>query len=382
MHPEKIFDFFASLKLSVVVLCLAIVLVFVGTLAQVKLGLYQAQAAYFQSFFVYWSPGGTGWRIPVFPGGYTIGLLMLANLVAAQIRTFEWSVARFGLLLVHGGLILLLIGQLVTDLFAVESTLHLREGQTKNYSQMDSVPELAVIERTSDGGERVFAFGARRLASGAELQHPELPFVVRVQDYFPNSAVAERRAEDTGAPAATRGFGPQITVRPLPLETQMNRRNLPSAIVELRNSDGRLGTWVLSFWIERPQPVTVAGREFALVLRPTRLYKEYSIHLIKFTHEVYPGTDIPKDFSSLVRVQNPRTGEDRQVRIYMNNPLRYGGETYYQASYDTDDKGTVLQVVRNPGWLTPYVSCTLISLGLAWQFLIHLVPFLKRKVAR
>jgi hypothetical protein len=66
----------------------------------------------------------------------------------------------------------------------------------------------------------------------------------------------------------------------------------------------------------------------------------------------------------------------------MNNPLRYGGETFYQSGYDErDDKVTILQVVRNPGWLTPYVSCALISLGLAVQFLGRLVAFVRRRDA-
>jgi hypothetical protein len=56
----------------------------------------------------------------------------------------------------------------------------------------------------------------------------------------------------------------------------------------------------------------------------------------------------------------------------MNNPLRYDGETFYQASFDRDDQGSILQVVRNPGWLTPYFSCVLVGLGLTVQFLTHL----------
>jgi len=114
-------------------------------------------------------------------------------------------------------------------------------------------------------------------------------------------------------------------------------------------------------------------------LRPKRLYKPYTIELIDFRHEQYPGTDIPKDFSSMVRVHNPFTSEERETRVYMNNPLRYGGETYYQASYDKDDKGTVFQVVRNPSWLTPYFACVVVGLGLLGQFMVHLIGFFNRR---
>ena len=111
-------------------------------------------------------------------------------------------------------------------------------------------------------------------------------------------------------------------------------------------------------------------------------YLPFSLHLIEFRHDKYPGTDIPKNFSSRVRLQNLENGEDREVRIFMNNPLRYAGETFYQASFDPDDHGSVLQVVHNPSWLTPYFACVLVATGLVIQFLSHLIPFLKRRTGR
>jgi hypothetical protein len=80
-----------------------------------------------------------------------------------------------------------------------------------------------------------------------------------------------------------------------------------------------------------------------------------------------------------VRVTHFETGEQREVLIYMNNPLRYEGETYYQASFDRDDQGTVLQVVRNPSWLTPYFACVMVGVGMVWQFLSHLIGFASKQ---
>src|SRR5208337_1811058 len=70
---NQLFKFFSSLRLTVVCLAFAVALVFLGTLAQVDEGLYQAQARWFRSFVVWWGPRGAGWHIPVFPGGYLIG---------------------------------------------------------------------------------------------------------------------------------------------------------------------------------------------------------------------------------------------------------------------------------------------------------------------
>jgi hypothetical protein len=109
-------------------------------------------------------------------------------------------------------------------------------------------------------------------------------------------------------------------------------------------------------------------------MRPQRHYEPYSVTLEKFSHDIYPGTDIPKNFSSKIHLNIPGDSSGREVLIYMNNPLRYGGLTYYQASFEGEHT-TILQVVRNPSWLVPYIACGAIALGLIIQFLIHLVGF-------
>jgi hypothetical protein len=107
-------------------------------------------------------------------------------------------------------------------------------------------------------------------------------------------------------------------------------------------------------------------------MRPERFYRPYSIQLIKFTHERHPGTEVPSRFASRVRLRNPQKNEDREVMISMNQPLRHAGETLYQASFANDNRTSILQVVRNPGWVLPYVACAMVGVGLIWQFVSHL----------
>jgi hypothetical protein len=71
--------------------------------------------------------------------------------------------------------------------------------------------------------------------------------------------------------------------------------------------------------------------------------------------------------------------DDREVLIFMNNPLRYGGLTFYQAGFDNNDRTTILQVVRNPGWLLPYIACVMMGLGLCIQFGFGLRGFISRR---
>jgi cytochrome c biogenesis protein ResB len=148
----------------------------------------------------------------------------------------------------------------------------------------------------------------------------------------------------------------------------------------------------------QPQSIFVDGKDYRIALRPERHYFPFSLTLLKATHTVYDGTvtsqnpeGIPKDFRSRVRLQNPVTHEDREVEIYMNTPLRYAGLTFYQyqmtAGELVDQNGgtpsTVLQIVHNPSWVTPYLGCALVAAGLATQFLFHLVGFIsKRKIQK
>ncbi|MBM3883012.1 MAG: cytochrome c biogenesis protein ResB [Verrucomicrobia bacterium] len=377
----RLVQFFSSLRLTVVCLALALVVVFVGTLAQVEIGLYAAQMKYFRSLFVYWQVPGTPMRIPVMPGGYLVGGVLLINLICAHARRFGFRRDKLGLLLVHVGLILLLLGQLATDLLSVESAMRLTEGQSKSYSEDQRHSELAILETTAADANQVVTIPESVLARKQELRLPQLPFTIKLHAYWPNSTSVPPAAV-TGPSLATQGLGVRTQFRQAPLETRMDRRNVPTAYVELMTPTGSLGTWAASLWFDPPQPVSYEGRTFELALRPVRYYRPVSLELMKFSHDKYMGTEIPKNFSSRVRLRQPETGENREVLIYMNNPLRYGGETFYQSGYDErDPRVTILQVVRNPSWLTPYFSCTLVGVGLGVQFLTHLVGFVKRKRA-
>jgi len=175
--------------------------VFWGTLAQVDLGLFKAQNEFFRSFFIYWGPKGASWKIPIFPGGYFVGGLLLINLVTAHVKKFTFTRKKAGIWLVHVGVILLLLGQLLTDMLSRESSLHLREGEAKNYSEIERETELAVIDVTDPDSDKVLAVSQSALMHRKEIEHPDMPFKIRVKDYFPNSFV-DNRAADTLEPPA------------------------------------------------------------------------------------------------------------------------------------------------------------------------------------
>jgi len=372
-------DLLVSLRLTVVLLALSIVLVFWATLDQVHLGVWAVQQKFFHSVFVFERLGEL--QVPVYPGGYLIGGLLLANLVCAHAYRFRRGWAKAGIWIAHAGLILLLVGELVSGLVQQDFQMRLDEGGTRNFSESTVYNELAIINATDPKFDEVVAIPESMIADGTAVQDPRLPFKVVPRGYYPNSAL-QLRSQAQGAPQspATQGMGPQIVATPLEVTYRQDERNTPTAYVELVGPEGSLGVWTVSTLLGNTQGFGYAGRSWKMVMRPQRHYEAYSLTLEKFSHDIYPGTNIPKNFSSRVRINPPGGGEGREVLIYMNNPLRYGGLTYYQASFDNNDTTSILQVVRNPSWLAPYVACSAIALGLAIQFLIHLAAFARSRM--
>ena len=408
-----------SLKLTVACLVCALILVFVGTLAQVNLGLYLAQEVFYRSIFISardfasfhpdwpdWPFKGSNLSFPVFPGGILIGGTLLVNLIVSHLVLFKWTKKRIGIMLTHIGIILLLLGQMFTEMFQVESSMRIEEGQSKNYSESYRTMELAVIETSHDDFDQVTAFSQSLLTKGAILADPGLPFEIKVRRYDLNSDASVRAPFRDPPPPGLQGIGRKVKFSSAEEVRGMDTKNVPTAEVGIEFPDGQVRSWFVSHWqtdvnlvrfltenrfgpkwgpilgpaLETPQAFAYEGRQFQLWLRPVRYYKPFSIKLKEFRHDKYMGTEKAKNFSSRVQLNNEQTGERRDVLIKMNSPLRYQGETYYQSGYE-GDAVTILQVVRNPSWLVPYVSCVLVGVGLAVQFLMHLFGFIKKRAA-
>ena len=369
-------DFLVSLKLTVGLLVLGMLLVFVATLDQVNLGVWAVQAKYFRSFIVYGRLGN--FAVPLFPGGYLIGGLLIANLVAAHIYRFGFKWRKAGIVVTHFGLIVLLVGELLSGLWQKDYHLRLNEAETKNYAESFRDNELVIVDATDAKTDEVVAIPEPLLARPKAIQHPKLPFRVVPKSYYPNSSL-HRRENAGGASLASAGFGTSLDAIPAPLTYREDERNQPTAFVELVAPDKSLGTYLVSTQLVMPQDFEYAGRTWRIALRTARAYYPFSLTLLKFNHDRYPGTDIPKNFSSKLRLKTADGRDDRDVLVYMNNPLRYAGLTFYQAGFENNDRTTVLQVVNNPSWVLPYIACALMSAGLLVQFGIHLIGFVAKR---
>ena len=420
MPASRLIKVFTSLRLTVVLLAFAIVLVFVGTVAQVDEGLYNAQSRYFRQWLVF-GLDLFGHRVPlVLPGGYLIGTLLLINLLAAHIYRFEFSRKKIGIQLAHAGVILLLVGQLATDMLSEDSQMRFIAGETRSYAENSRRAELVFLFPVAPGRQQVVSIPEHRLAAGRDIQDSHLPFVIRVKQFWKNSNPSFRAPMmQNGPPLTTNGLGADFDFQPEPEVKTTDEKNVPTALIELVGPNGSLGDWIVSAWstdtimvedlrefyrkqagremadkiigkLTQTQSVTVNGQDVTFQLRPVRMYFPFSLTLLHLTNSFYMGSDIPHDYRSRVRLVNPQTKEDREVEIYMNTPLRYQGMTFYQQQMDASQAAamagrtpsSVLEVVRNPGWLTPYLGCAMVALGLVIQFMYHLTGFVSRRKSK
>jgi cytochrome c-type biogenesis protein CcsB len=91
----------------------------------------------------------------------------------------------------------------------------------------------------------------------------------------------------------------------------------------------------------------------------------FSLQLRDFQLDRYPGSMAPSSYASEVTVVDGRQKFD--YRIFMNHTLTYRGHTFYQSSYDQDEKGTILSINDDPGKWPTYIGYLLLAMGLLWN---------------
>ncbi len=320
---------------------------------------------------------------------------------AAVLMTGCWYLfkKRAGIVVLHAGIILLMISELLTGAYSVEANMRLTVGQSLNYAEEYHQAELAFIKAKDENGDEVVALNGDLLREAEEnasrIEDGQLPVLLEVLKYFPNSDLVGEPNGKTVQNQATAGRGKKFHVIDMPEAIGADSDQtipMPSAYVRVWNKNGKdLGVYLfsyLTYLIDGPESIELDGQTYQVALRPKRHYlytpgsqRPYSIHLDKFVHKKYAGTDRPKDFSSYVTVRDPDRGVERPVRIWMNHPLYYGDKVFYQSSFDPNDPNvTTLQVVKNRNWMVPYVGCMIVVVGMAGHFGIHLIAFLRRRL--
>ena len=98
------------------------------------------------------------------------------------------------------------------------------------------------------------------------------------------------------------------------------------------------------------------------------------IFLEKFHIATNPGTNKAASFESKVKVKDPRNGIEKSALIRMNEPLKYGGYTFYQSSYQLRGGAPAISIFSvnwDPGRWIKYAGSLIMCIGIILTFYMN-----------
>ena len=112
-----------------------------------------------------------------------------------------------------------------------------------------------------------------------------------------------------------------------------------------------------------PYSTTIDGVNVSVSFGSKIIELPFSIYLKDFQLERYPGSNSPSSYASEVVLKDGSL--EKPFRIFMNNILKYGGYRFFQSSYDTDEKGTILSVNHDAlGTSVTYFGYLIMAIGM------------------
>ena len=241
---QKLIDFLANPEIFFYTALWMIVLLIFGTIDQKYIGLYLAQEKYFSSWFV--------WGI--FPGGRLTMMIMFVNLVVKLVfkSPLRWS--RFGTLVTHSGMLLLLLGGFFTAYFSKEGAMSIPEGQASAFFEDFHDLEIAVIDKSPAEYDDVTAFSNEYIGEGAVLSDPDIPFTITVDTFYRNVDLKQREGE---VAEHLRGAAIRFDLVEKELELA-HETNMAGMFVKIDGlPEGEDGTYMIFQHMRVPQTISV-----------------------------------------------------------------------------------------------------------------------------
>ncbi len=367
---KQIIHFLSSPKIFSYSLVWMIILVFFGTIAQKDIGLYASQIKYFSSY--YFTVLGF---IPV-PGGRLILFFMTINLGFSILKKNLWKMKKIGVIIVHLGGLLLLLGGGITAQFSSEGNMVISEGETLNYVDDYFDMELVFVNTSLNDSLEYTVFDAPLLQNGNKIIYDKFGIEIDIIDYLKNVRIENRISS---ANPIYKGFLNEFVLLPKRPEKEATQ-NRPGIIIKIEGiSEDKDGIYGIFLGQKNPDTFEIGDNLFFTEFRRKRTYLPFFINLLDFKKVMHPGTNVAKSYSSEIHlIEN---SIPRRVLIKMNEPLRHKGYTFYQASFvdGLERETSVFAIVKNYGRLFPYVSSIIMSIGLLIHLLIHLPKALKRR---
>lgn len=383
--PAKLFRFFSGFGLAVTCLLLLLILTWLSTLEQPSKGLYEVQKRYYDAEAWYvvpeldWLPKINGKPVSLpLPGAYLVSAVLFVNLFLGGIIRIRKGWRNIGVVISHFSMVSLLIAGFVSHHYSKEGIMAVYQGDISDFAQSYTEYTIEVAEIVNGEKTRPYVLPTKHLKSlGADqsrvFEIPELNLDLNVSSWMRNSARVKVDKEDAGQDVVqVDGWALQW------LETNPTEElNLAGCHVDVIAGKDPEKSKLLVLHGGDPNACTVTmnGKIYGLRLMREIWPMPFQVRLDKSIGEYYPGTRKPSTFQSdITRMAN---GSEQSFRIKMNEPMRYGGYTLFQARWE--DRGdrpmSGFAIVKNPSDQWPKYSLYISILGLTIHFGMKLGGF-------
>lgn len=259
-----------------------------------------------------------------------IQILMIINFILIASHRSLWKQRKYGTLLLHYGFVVILIGAMTTHLFGEESMLSVREGERNNLS-LSSDTYITVKVKNGDNEQII-----REKAIYGELVKNNFsllfdvngkPLLVEYRSYMGTSA-----------------------------DGMLNMEILYDGERQKLSVEGG------KYQYQPAMAVNIKGVDVSVSYGSQIVELPFSVELIDFNLERYPGSSSPSSYSSDVIINY--NGAKEKTKIFMNNIAYVGSYRIYQTSYDKDEQGTILTVNNDlVGTIISYFGYLMMAIG-------------------
>ena len=383
--PVRLFRFFSGFGLAVTCLLLLLILTWLSTLEQPAKGLYEVQKRYYDAEAWYvvpeldWLPKINGKPVSLpLPGAYLVSAVLFVNLFLGGILRIRKGWKNIGVIISHFSMISLLIAGFVSHHYSKEGIMAVYQGDTSDFAQSYTEYTIEVAEIVNGEKEKPYILPVEHLKNlGADqsrvFEIPELGFELNVSGWMRNSARVKVDKDDAGKDVIEVDGWALQWLKTNPTE----ELNLAGCHVDVfvEGDQDKTARLVLHGGDPNACTITVDGKIYGLRLMREIWPMPFQVRLDESIGEYYPGTRKPSTFQSdITRIAD---GSEQAFRIKMNEPMRYGGYTLYQARWeDSGDRPmSGFAIVKNPSDQWPKYSLYISILGLTIHFGMKLGGF-------
>lgn len=264
-------------------------------------------------------------------------LILTVNLIGRIIIGRMYRLKKLPIFIFHGAFIIIIAGSAITRFISYEGMMHIREGSISNTIMSDiTYVDVDIVdgESFSKSSSKVFMSVLTPGAYGEKIKINNKAYYFKSVKYIPS----DRKNNMMNA-----------------MVVEISKGDMVKKVV-LSGGKGYTGKKNVFEFDGVNVSMTYGAKEIAL---------PFSLKLLDFQLERYPGSNSPSSYASEVELIDSRKNLNRDYRIYMNNVLNYGGYRFFQSSYDSDEHGTILSVAHDYwGTLFTYLGYFFMTLGM------------------